>query len=59
MIEKLYQAMAGWGAFLQADGARYLDFTPLQSPFKLGRDAGERYTFIVNFLVTKEPSPTT
>lgn len=58
-IEKLYQALSGWGAFTVA-GTRYLSFTPLQAPFPLGgKDGNQRQTFSVNFLVQKELSATT
>lgn len=56
-IERLYQAMLGWGAFTQG-GVRYLNFTPLQAPFPIDRDETERVKFAVNFLVWKELSPT-
>lgn len=58
-IERIYQAMAAWGAFSHSGGARYLSFTPLQSPFPFKRDDKLRRVFAVNFLVDKEPSPTT
>lgn len=57
VVERLYQAMAGWGGFT-ASSVRYLGVTPLQAPFVLDRDASERVVFCFNALVQKEPSPT-
>lgn len=58
-IERIYQAAGAWGAFTHSGGARYLSFTPLQAPFPFRTDDRKRKVFAVNFLVDKEPSPTT
>ncbi len=56
VIERIFQALTQAGAFTQ--GARYLSFTPLQSPFLLKRDENVRCEFAVNFLIMKELSTT-
>ncbi len=54
-IERIFQALLGYGAFSTAT-ARYLSFTPLQSPFLFRRDDSKRVELAVNFLIQKELS---
>ncbi len=56
VIEAIYQAVLGWGAFVQ-DGTRYLTLAAVQSPFLFRRDGNERVLYAVNFVVWKELSP--
>jgi Bacteriophage minor capsid protein len=38
------------------NGVRYLSVIPTQEPLPLGRDANERFVFVCNFEIIKEPS---
>jgi hypothetical protein len=37
------------------NGCRYLSVTPASSPLPLGRDGNERFQFVCNFDVVKQP----
>lgn len=57
-IERIYQAVLDWGAFVAASGTRYSENNVLQAPFLLKRDANERVYWAFNVLFTKGLSAT-
>jgi hypothetical protein len=51
-IERIYQAMVGWGAFSTVN-VRYAGTNVIQSPFLFKRDGNERVYWAFNVIFTK------
>jgi hypothetical protein len=52
-LELIYQALGARSAFT-VNGVRYLDLSPIQTPFPMGKDESNRWMFAVNFEALKE-----